>query len=94
MSAAPAGHGVPRVTASYTRAAVAAGQLRRLLPDHACEPLPRAARAAICPGYVRVSSMRWKQHARGDPEAYIAIARTCHARDDVRGNRSTPVNLR
>jgi DNA-binding transcriptional LysR family regulator len=30
---------VLRVTASYTKAAVAAGLLRRLLPDHVCEPL-------------------------------------------------------
>lgn len=39
LQAALAGHGVLRVTASYTRAAVDAGLLRRLLPDHVCEPL-------------------------------------------------------
>jgi DNA-binding transcriptional LysR family regulator len=39
LQAALAGHGVLRVTASFTRAAVEAGLLRRLLPDHACEPL-------------------------------------------------------
>jgi DNA-binding transcriptional LysR family regulator len=39
LQAALAGHGVLRVTASFTRAAVEAGSLRRLLPDHACEPL-------------------------------------------------------
>jgi DNA-binding transcriptional LysR family regulator len=39
LQAALAGHGVLRVTASFTRAAVDAGLLRRLLPDHACEPL-------------------------------------------------------
>ena len=39
LQAALAGHGVLRVTASYTKAAVAAGLLRRLLPDHVCEPL-------------------------------------------------------
>jgi DNA-binding transcriptional LysR family regulator len=39
LQAALAGHGVLRVTATYTKAAVAAGLLRRLLPDHVCEPL-------------------------------------------------------
>jgi DNA-binding transcriptional LysR family regulator len=39
LQAAVAGHGVVRVTASYTAAAVAAGLLRRVLPDHGCEPL-------------------------------------------------------
>jgi DNA-binding transcriptional LysR family regulator len=39
LQAAIAGHGVLRVTASFTRAAVEAGSLRRLLPDHICEPL-------------------------------------------------------
>lgn len=39
LQAALAGHGVLRVTASFTRAAVEAGLLRRLLPDHLCEPL-------------------------------------------------------
>jgi DNA-binding transcriptional LysR family regulator len=39
LQAALAGHGVLRVTATYTEAAVAAGLLRRLLPDHVCEPL-------------------------------------------------------
>jgi DNA-binding transcriptional LysR family regulator len=39
LQAALAGHGVLRVTASFTRAAVEAGALRRLLPDHVCEPL-------------------------------------------------------
>lgn len=39
LHAALAGHGVLRVTASFTRAAVEAGLLRRLLPDHVCEPL-------------------------------------------------------
>lgn len=34
-----AGHGVLRVTASFTRAAVERGSLRRILVDHACEPL-------------------------------------------------------
>lgn len=39
LHAALAGHGVLRVTASYTRDAVEAGLLRRVLPDHVCEPL-------------------------------------------------------
>jgi DNA-binding transcriptional LysR family regulator len=39
LQAALAGHGVLRVTASFTRAAVEAGLLRRLLPDRVCEPL-------------------------------------------------------
>jgi DNA-binding transcriptional LysR family regulator len=39
LQAALAGHGVLRVTASFTRAAVKAGSLIRLLPDHLCEPL-------------------------------------------------------
>ena len=39
LQAALAGHGVLRVTASYVRAAVETGALRRLLPDYACEPL-------------------------------------------------------
>jgi DNA-binding transcriptional LysR family regulator len=39
LQAALAGLGVLRVTASFTIAAVAAGLLRRLLPDHVCEPL-------------------------------------------------------
>ena len=39
LQAALACHGVVRVTASFTRAAVKAGSLRRLLPDHLCEPL-------------------------------------------------------
>jgi DNA-binding transcriptional LysR family regulator len=39
LQAALAGHGVLRVTSSYTSAAVAAGLLRPVLPDHICEPL-------------------------------------------------------
>ena len=39
LQAALAGHGVLRVTASYTAAAVEAGLLRRILPDHHCDPL-------------------------------------------------------
>ena len=39
LQAALAGHGVLRVTASFTRAPVEAGSLIRMLPDHVCEPL-------------------------------------------------------
>jgi DNA-binding transcriptional LysR family regulator len=39
LQAALAGLGVLRVTASFTDAAVAAGSLERLLPNHVCEPL-------------------------------------------------------
>jgi DNA-binding transcriptional LysR family regulator len=39
LQAALAGHGVLRVTANFTRVAVEAGSLIRLLPDHVCEPL-------------------------------------------------------
>ncbi|OKO81083.1 hypothetical protein AC630_14805 [Bradyrhizobium sp. AS23.2] len=39
LQAALAGHGVLRVTASYTQGAVKNGSLCRLLSDHACEPL-------------------------------------------------------
>jgi len=39
LQAALAGHGVLRVTASFTNDAIKAGTLRRLLPDHICEPL-------------------------------------------------------
>jgi DNA-binding transcriptional LysR family regulator len=39
LQAALAAHGVLRVTASFTRAAVEARSLKRLLPDHVCEPL-------------------------------------------------------
>jgi DNA-binding transcriptional LysR family regulator len=39
LQAALAGHGVLRVTASFARAAIETGALKRLLPDHVCEPL-------------------------------------------------------
>ncbi|MCC8977564.1 LysR family transcriptional regulator [Bradyrhizobium sp. 10BB] len=74
LQAALAGHGVLRVTASYTRAAVAAGELRRLLPDHACEPLNVHAllpARQFVPAKVRCFLDAMEAHARGDPEAYI-----------------------
>jgi DNA-binding transcriptional LysR family regulator len=39
LQAALAGHGVLRVTATYAAAAVKAGSLQRILPDHVCDPL-------------------------------------------------------
>ena len=39
LQAALSGHGLLRVTASYTGPAVAAGLLRQVLADHLCEPL-------------------------------------------------------
>ena len=62
LQAALAGHGVLRVTASFTRAAVEAGLLRRLLPDHVCEPLNVHAllpARQFVPAKVRCSSTRW-----------------------------------
>jgi len=39
LHVALAGHGVLRVTASYAAAAAKSGLLRRVLPDHLCDPL-------------------------------------------------------
>mgnify|MGYP007131911949 CR=1 FL=1 len=53
---------------------VAAGQLRRLLPDHACEPLNVHAllpARQFVPAKVRCFLDAMEAHARGDPEAYI-----------------------
>jgi DNA-binding transcriptional LysR family regulator len=74
LQAALAGHGVLRVTASYTRAAVEAGQLRRLLPDHVCEPLNVHAllpARQFVPAKVRCFLDALEAHARGNPDAYI-----------------------
>ena len=74
LQAALAGHGVLRVTASYTRAAVETGQLRRLLPDHLCEPLNVHAllpARQFIPAKVRCLLDAMDAHARGDPTAYI-----------------------
>lgn len=74
LQAALAGHGVLRVTASYTRAAVATGELRRLLPDHACEPLSVHAllpARQFVPAKVRCFLDAMEAHARDDLEAYI-----------------------
>jgi len=74
LQAALAGHGVLRVTASYTRAAVEAGLLKRLLPDHLCEPLNVHAllpARQFVPVKVRCFLDALDAHARGDPTAHI-----------------------
>jgi DNA-binding transcriptional LysR family regulator len=68
LQAALAGHGVLRVTASFTRAAVEAGSLKRLLPDHICEPLSVHAllpARQFVPAKVRVFLDALEVHAHG-----------------------------
>jgi DNA-binding transcriptional LysR family regulator len=70
LQAALAGHGVLRVTASYTRAAVEAGLLRRVLPDHVCEPLSVHAllpARQFIPAKVRCFLDALDAHAHGGP---------------------------
>ncbi len=70
LQAALAGHGILRVTASYTRAAVEAGSLRRVLPDHICEPLSVHAllpARQFVPAKVRCFLEAMEQHAHGGP---------------------------
>jgi DNA-binding transcriptional LysR family regulator len=72
LQAALAGHGVLRVTASYTRAAVEAGLLRRVLPDHVCEPLSVHAllpARQFIPAKVRCFLDALEAHAHGGPAA-------------------------
>jgi DNA-binding transcriptional LysR family regulator len=72
LQAALAGHGVLRVTASYTRAAVEAGLLRRILPDHVCEPLSVHAllpARQFVPAKVRCFLDALETHAHGGPAA-------------------------
>lgn len=67
LQAAVAGEGVLRVTASYTQAAVAAGSLRRILPDHSCEPLAVHAllpSRQLIPPKVRCFLDALEQHVR------------------------------
>ena len=74
LQAALAGHGVLRVTASYTRAAVEAGLLRRVLPDHFCEPLSVHAllpARQYVPAKVRCFLDALEAHAHGDPAAPV-----------------------
>jgi len=70
LQAALAGHGILRVTASYTRAAVDAGLLRRVLPDHMCEPLNVHAllpARQFVPAKVRCFLDAMEEHAQGSP---------------------------
>jgi DNA-binding transcriptional LysR family regulator len=72
LQAALAGHGVLRVTASYTRAAIEAGLLRRVLPDHVCEPLSVHAllpARQFIPAKVRCFLDALEAHAHGGPPA-------------------------
>jgi len=67
LQAALAGHGVLRVTASYTAAAVAAGLLRRILPGHLCDPLTVHAllpARQYVPAKVRCFLDALEEHAR------------------------------
>jgi DNA-binding transcriptional LysR family regulator len=70
LQAALAGHGILRVTASYTRAAVEAGLLRRVLPDHICEPLSVHAllpARQFVPAKVRCFLEAMEEQAHGGP---------------------------
>ena len=72
LQAALAGHGVLRVTASYTSAAVEAGLLRRVLPDHVCEPLSVHAllpARQFVPAKVRCFLDALEAQAHGGPAA-------------------------
>ena len=72
LQAALAGHGVLRVTASFTNAAVEAGTLRRILPDHFCEPLSVHAllpARQFVPAKVRCFLDALEAHARGNAVA-------------------------
>jgi DNA-binding transcriptional LysR family regulator len=75
LQAALAGHGVLRVTASFTNAAVAAGLLRRILPDHICEPLSVHAllpARQFVPAKVRCFLDALETHARGSAVPEVA----------------------
>lgn len=75
LQAALAGHGVLRVTASFTNAAVEAGLLRRLLPDHLCEPLSVHAllpARQFIPAKVRCFLDALEAHAHGGAIAEVA----------------------
>jgi DNA-binding transcriptional LysR family regulator len=77
LQAALAGHGVLRVTASYTAAAVAAGLLRRVLPDHVCEPLNVHAllpARQFVPAKVRCFLEALEAQGHGSPAEGIAAA--------------------
>jgi DNA-binding transcriptional LysR family regulator len=77
LQAALAGLGILRVTASYTRAAVAAGSLRRVLPDHLCEPLNVHAllpARQFVPAKVRCFLEAMEEHAHGGPAGQVAFS--------------------
>jgi DNA-binding transcriptional LysR family regulator len=79
LQAALAGHGILRVTASYTRAAVEAGSLRRVLPDHICEPLSVHAllpARQFVPAKVRCFLEAMEQHSHGGPAGEAASSAT------------------
>jgi DNA-binding transcriptional LysR family regulator len=74
LQGALAGHGILRVTASYTSAAVEAGLLRRVLPDHVCEPLSVHAllpARQFVPAKVRCFLDGLEAQAHGGPVAQL-----------------------
>jgi DNA-binding transcriptional LysR family regulator len=76
MQAAIAGHGVLRVTATYAGAAEKAGLLRRLLPDHVCEPLNVHAllpARQFVPAKVRAFLDALDAHAYAPPNALVEL---------------------
>ncbi len=76
LQAALAGHGVVRVTATYARAAVEAGLLRPVLPDHVCEPLNVHAllpTRQFVPAKVRVFLDALDAHAYAQPPALAEL---------------------
>lgn len=67
LQAAVAGLGVLRITATFAAAAVRAGRLRKLLPNHACEPLRVYAllpAKRLMPRKVRVFLDALEQHSK------------------------------
>jgi len=80
LQAALAGHGVLRVTASFTSAAVEAGLLRRILPDHVCEPLSVHAllpARQFVPAKVRCFLDALEAHAATMPRRKSTLSRLC-----------------
>jgi DNA-binding transcriptional LysR family regulator len=76
LQAALAGHGVIRVTATYATAAVDAGLLRPVLPDHGCEPLNVHAllpTRQFVPAKVRVFLDALDGHAYAQPPALAEL---------------------
>ena len=74
LQAALAGHGVLRVTASFANTALEAGLLRRILPDHVCEPLSVHAllpARQFIPAKVRCFLDALEAHARNSVAATV-----------------------